>query len=135
MINHDDGYIEWWCIRRRRGYNLIFFLNNVILYIILYIYIYIYNKKNNTWIAKTYQINLNWSDFRFVPYRSPVRVPQTSGPLESYMVINFKARGISRGACKLARTPTLIKKNQFFQKINLIELNMDWCIIYFLFVR
>jgi len=26
------------------------------------------------------------------------------------MVVNFRARGISRGACKLARTPTLIKK-------------------------
>jgi hypothetical protein len=28
-------------------------------------------------------------------------------PLEAYMVVNFKARGISRGARKLARTPTL----------------------------
>jgi hypothetical protein len=27
--------------------------------------------------------------------------------LEAYMVVNFRARGISRGACKLARTPTL----------------------------
>jgi hypothetical protein len=27
------------------------------------------------------------------------------------MVVNFKARRISRGARKLARTPTLIKKN------------------------
>jgi hypothetical protein len=35
-------------------------------------------------------------------------IPQTSGPLKDYMVINFKARGISRGARKLARTPTLI---------------------------
>jgi len=26
------------------------------------------------------------------------------------MVVNFKTRGISRGACKLIRTPTLIKK-------------------------
>ena len=26
------------------------------------------------------------------------------------MVVNFRARGISRGARKLARTPTLIKK-------------------------
>ena len=28
-------------------------------------------------------------------------------PLEAYMVVNFRARGISRGARKLARTPTL----------------------------
>jgi hypothetical protein len=28
-------------------------------------------------------------------------------PLEVYMVVNFRARGISRGARKLARTPTL----------------------------
>jgi hypothetical protein len=28
--------------------------------------------------------------------------------LETYIVINFKARGISRDACKLPRTPTLI---------------------------
>ena len=28
-------------------------------------------------------------------------------PLEAYMVVNFRARGISRGACKLVRTPTL----------------------------
>jgi len=40
--------------------------------------------------------------------RSPVQVPQTSRPLETYMVVNFRARGISRGARKLAWTPTLI---------------------------
>ena len=28
------------------------------------------------------------------------------------MVVNFRARGISRGARKLARTPTLIKKKK-----------------------
>ena len=28
------------------------------------------------------------------------------------MVINFKTRGISRGARKLARTPTIIKKKK-----------------------
>jgi hypothetical protein len=28
------------------------------------------------------------------------------------MVVNFRARGISRGARKLARTPTIIKKNK-----------------------
>jgi hypothetical protein len=28
-------------------------------------------------------------------------------PLEAYMIVNFRARGINRGARKLARTPTL----------------------------
>jgi len=37
-------------------------------------------------------------------------------PLEVYMVVNFRARGISRGALKLARTPTLIKKKK--KKLN-----------------
>jgi hypothetical protein len=36
-----------------------------------------------------------------------VRVSQTSGPLETYMVVNFRTREISRGARKLARTPKL----------------------------
>jgi hypothetical protein len=31
--------------------------------------------------------------------------------LKTYMVVNFRARGISRGARKLARTPTLINNN------------------------
>jgi hypothetical protein len=39
---------------------------------------------------------------------SSVRVPQTSKPLEAYMVINFRTRGISRSARKLAQTLTLI---------------------------
>jgi hypothetical protein len=46
----------------------------------------------------------------FALYRLSVRVSQTSGSLETHMVINFKAREISRGARKLARTPTLIEK-------------------------
>jgi hypothetical protein len=33
---------------------------------------------------------------------------QTSEPLEAYMVLNFRARGISRGVHKLAQTSTLI---------------------------
>jgi hypothetical protein len=33
------------------------------------------------------------------------------------MVVNFRARGISRGACKLARTSTLKKKKKK-KKIN-----------------
>jgi hypothetical protein len=31
------------------------------------------------------------------------------------MVVNFRARGISRGARKLARTPTIIKKKKVVQ--------------------
>jgi hypothetical protein len=31
------------------------------------------------------------------------------------MVVNFRVRGINRGARKLVRTPTLIKKIFFFQ--------------------
>jgi hypothetical protein len=40
--------------------------------------------------------------------RSSIRVSQTSDSPESYMVVNFRARGISRDACKLTRTLTLI---------------------------
>ena len=45
-------------------------------------------------------------------------------PLEAYMIVNFKARGISRGARKLARTPTLNKKKKknrvlFFKRLSL----------------
>jgi hypothetical protein len=42
--------------------------------------------------------------------------------LEAYMVVNFRARGISRGARKLARTLTLIKKKyalKVLQEINI----------------
>jgi hypothetical protein len=31
------------------------------------------------------------------------------------MIVNFRARGISRGTHKLARTPTLIKKKVIFK--------------------
>jgi hypothetical protein len=51
----------------------------------------------------------------------PVRVLQTSGALEAYKVINFRACGISRDARKLTRTPTLIKnfiKNKSLQEYN-----------------
>jgi hypothetical protein len=41
----------------------------------------------------------------------PVRVSQISGPLEGYMVVNFRNREISQGVRKLTRTSTLIKKN------------------------
>jgi hypothetical protein len=33
------------------------------------------------------------------------------------MVVNFKARGISRGTRKLIRTPTLKKKKNFIQAL------------------
>ena len=40
------------------------------------------------------------------------------------MVINFKAREISRGTCKLARTPILIKKYIYYsKKIKSIQIN------------
>jgi hypothetical protein len=53
-------------------------------------------------------------DTGFAPQRSPVQVSQTSGSLKASMVVNFMARRISRGACKLTQTPILIiiKKNQ-----------------------
>jgi hypothetical protein len=35
------------------------------------------------------------------------------------MIVNFRARRISRGARKLARTPMLIKKTIYFIKSNL----------------
>jgi hypothetical protein len=39
-----------------------------------------------------------------------IRVSQTLRSLEVYIVVNFGAHKNSRGACKLTRTPTLIKK-------------------------
>jgi hypothetical protein len=40
------------------------------------------------------------------------------------MVVNFKARGISRGKCKLARTSTLIKKKYLILVHQKIKNNM-----------
>jgi hypothetical protein len=40
------------------------------------------------------------------------------------MVINFRACGISRGACRLTRTPTLIKKKTIFENHNSILINV-----------
>jgi hypothetical protein len=37
------------------------------------------------------------------------------------MIINFRARGISRGACKLARTPTLIKEKHCYDSQDSIK--------------
>jgi len=43
------------------------------------------------------------------------------------MVVNFRAREISKDACKLARTPTLIKKNIYIKiKILKILLSATW---------
>jgi len=39
---------------------------------------------------------------------SLVRVPETSGPLEIYMVVNFRAGEINQSARKLARASTII---------------------------
>jgi hypothetical protein len=51
------------------------------------------------------------------------------------MVVNFRARGISRGARKLARTPTIInkkkklkKKNSTIEEIN-INISFDYIIL------
>jgi hypothetical protein len=48
----------------------------------------------------------------FALYKSPVRILQTSRPLKTYMIVNFRACGISRGTCKLTRTSTVIKKKK-----------------------
>jgi hypothetical protein len=38
-------------------------------------------------------VYLNWSDFCFALQRSPVQVLQISGPLEAYMIVNFRVSG------------------------------------------
>jgi len=52
--------------------------------------------------------NLTGQVLSLLPRDSLVRISQTSGSLEVYMVINFKTREISRGACKLIRKHMLI---------------------------
>jgi len=47
-------------------------------------------------------------------------------PLEAYMVVNFRARGISRGARKLARTPTIIKKKKETFRKRTLQLKKKW---------
>jgi hypothetical protein len=39
-------------------------------------------------------------------------VNKHSGPLETYMIVNFRICGINRGTRKLTRTPTLIEKKR-----------------------
>ena len=39
------------------------------------------------------------------------------------MVVNFRARGISQSASKLARTPTLIKKKNLFVSYMVYKIN------------
>ena len=50
----------------------------------------------------------NWLDVGFAFKWLRVRVP--SGSLEVYIVVNFRAHGISRGTYKLTRISMLIKK-------------------------
>jgi hypothetical protein len=50
----------------------------------------------------------HWSGLKFTPYRLPVRVSEISGLLKAYIVVNFRACGISQGVRKLVWTPTLI---------------------------
>jgi hypothetical protein len=60
--------------------------------------------------------------------------------LEAYMVVNFRARRISKGACKLARIPTLKKKNLYnvsmrIEHFLVIYLQNIACVIYSLITR
>jgi len=61
---------------------------------------------------KKNQVNLegylNWLGLGFALQWSRVQVP--SGSLETYIVINFRTRGISQDTRKLIQAPTLIKK-------------------------
>jgi hypothetical protein len=45
-------------------------------------------------------------------HKSIVRISQTSGLLEVYMVVNFNARGINRGVFKLVQTLIFIIKKE-----------------------
>jgi hypothetical protein len=51
--------------------------------------------------------------------------------LKAYMIVNFKTRGISRGARRVAWTPTLIKKNYLYTLIP--ELNIFFTCFNFAF--
>jgi hypothetical protein len=59
---------------------------------------------------------LFFKDYQFESYK-------TSEPLEAYIVVNFKARVISWGARKLARTTALIKKQSLDISQGWVELN------------
>jgi len=73
----------------------------------------LYNIQPITNLCKNWEVNIEGSlGFKSVPWRSPVRVPQISGPLEIYMVINFRAHKINRGTCKLLQIPTFKKKKK-----------------------
>jgi len=65
------------------------------------------NIENNIVVEETLrgiaQLVRPWICSLEVTSSSPTR------PLKTYMVVNFRACGISRGACKLAQTPMLIK--------------------------
>jgi hypothetical protein len=64
------------------------------------------------WAAKRLRqymlYHTTWLISKLDPLRYICGKPYLSGPLEASMVVNFRARGISRGVRKLARTPTLI---------------------------
>jgi hypothetical protein len=53
------------------------------------------------------------------------------------MVVNFRARGISRGARKLARTPTIIKKKKKLKKKNstIEEININISFDYIILLK
>jgi hypothetical protein len=69
-------------------------------------------------------MKFNWLGSRFAGQKLSVQVSQILGPLEAYMVVNFRTREISRGMRKLTRTPTLIKKN-FNMKFNIYFISTD----------
>jgi hypothetical protein len=54
-------------------------------------------------------------------------------PLEAYMVVNFRAHGISRGARKLARTPTLKKKKKTEHMLRFTTLKLTLPLPFFYF--
>jgi hypothetical protein len=75
---------------------------------ILYIYIYIYKQSSSRCRSGK---NLRLKGLISLWFQVRARWLLIWWPLEAYIVVNFKAHGISRSARKLVRTPTLIKKN------------------------
>ena len=70
---------------------------------------YIYIKKKILVIIRCWSSGKNLGPRGLLPLWSQVQALWLLiwWPLEAYMIVNFRARGISRGARKLARIPTL----------------------------
>jgi hypothetical protein len=73
-----------------------------------------YTKLEKTKPSRWWSSNKSLEPRGLLPLWSQVRVLWLLiwWPLEAYMVVNFRTRGISRGARKLARTPTLNLKKK-----------------------